>query len=96
MEAHTQDTWPLGQHVCVNAHKTIEDRINVASQFIEAVDWKLETVVDNMDNTFLFDFKAHPERFYVVVDGKMAFKAYPENAYYHVSDMKDWLVGYFS
>lgn len=26
MEAHAQDVWPLGQHVCVTAHKTLEDR----------------------------------------------------------------------
>lgn len=26
MEAHAQDVWPLGQHVCVTAHKTLDDR----------------------------------------------------------------------
>lgn len=27
--------WPLGQHVCVFTHKTINDRIAVANRFIE-------------------------------------------------------------
>jgi hypothetical protein len=85
--------WPLGQHVCVLAHKTIEDRIIVAKRFIEENDWKLPMVVDTMDDIFMNTFMAHPERFYVFLpDRTMVFKAQPRNAEYPVSDLHDWIM----
>jgi len=94
-EAHPQDKWPLGQHVCVNDHKTLEYRIETANRFIKENKWKLPTVVDSMTNEFMNVFKCHPERFYVIVDGKLGMKGEPIEAYYLVSHIKDWLLKYF-
>jgi len=95
-EAHPQDLWPLGQHVVVNSHKTIADRIDVAKQFIAANHWKLEMVVDTLQDLFMKEYWSHPERFYVVLDNKLVFKAQPQDAHYPVSDLVSWLEKYFS
>jgi len=94
-EAHPQDLWPLGQHVSVMNHTCIEDRIEVAKRFIAENEWKLETVVDSMENGFMDTFKSHPERFYGIVDCKLGFKAFPVDAYYLVSDIQEWLSKHF-
>jgi len=90
-EAHPQDAWPLGKHVVVSAHKTEADRISVAEQFISANKWKLPTVVDTLQDLFMQTYWAHPERFFVILDGKLMFKAQPRDAYYPVSDLVQWL-----
>jgi len=91
-EAHPQDKWPLGQHVCVTDHKCIEDRIETAQRFVRETGWKLPMVVDSMNNGFMDTFKAHPERFYAIMDCKLGFKAYPVEAYYAVNDIREWLL----
>jgi len=92
MEAHTQDDWPLGQHVCIQAHKKLEDRIEAAKFFAESNDWPLPMFVDTMSNEFASNYKAHPERFYAIdADGKLAFKAWPENAHYPLAPLREWL-----
>jgi len=93
-EAHPQDKWPLGQHVCVLDHKTIEDRILVAKRFVSETGWRLPIVVDSMSNGFMDTFKAHPERFYTIVDCKLGMKGQPHEAYYLISDLKQWLLDY--
>lgn len=94
-EAHPQDGWPLGQHVCVLNHKCIEDRIETAQRFLRETGFKLTMVVDSMEDGFMDTFKAHPERFYGIVDCKLQFKAFPVEAYYLVSDIRTWLLDYF-
>jgi len=95
-EAHPQDLWPLGQHVSVLAHKTVEDRIGICSDFVKKNSWKLPTVVDSMQDVFMKEYWCHPERFFAFVDGKMGFKAQPSDAYYPVSDLLNWLNDHFA
>jgi len=95
-EAHPQDKWPLGQHVVVYDHKTLEDRIEVAKRFISENGWRLRTVVDSMDNGFMDCFKAHPERFYAIYNSKLQLKGEPKDACYLVSDLRTWLNEYLS
>jgi len=94
-EAHPSDIWPLGQHVCVESHKTIKDRIVAATKFVTVSSWRLPVVVDTLQDMFMNTYCAHPERFYVIVNGKLAFKAKPQNAYYPISDLVAWLNSYF-
>jgi len=96
MEAHAQDVWPLGQHVSVKAHKTLQDRIETAQKFLASTEFKIPMVVDGMDNEYLFTYLAHPERFYAFSDGKLEFKAQPENAYYPIAQIRKWLVNHFA
>jgi len=95
-EAHPQDVWPLGQHVVVQMHKSEADRISVAEKFILANNWKLPTVIDTMQDSFMKTYWAHPERFFAIFDGKLSFKAQPRDAYYPISDLLEWLTKHFS
>eukprot|EP01006_Ploeotia_vitrea_P028203 TRINITY_DN60931_c0_g1_i1.p3 TRINITY_DN60931_c0_g1~~TRINITY_DN60931_c0_g1_i1.p3 ORF type:complete len:127 (+),score=19.06 TRINITY_DN60931_c0_g1_i1:894-1274(+) len=67
-EAHAADVWPLGSHVVVNKHKTVEERISACWQFMESTGWSasLPMVVDNIDDSCMNTFTAHPERYYVL------------------------------
>jgi len=94
-EAHTQDVWPLGQHVCINKHTCISDRITACKRFMESFKWQLPTTVDSMTDGFMNSYLAHPERFYTIVDGKLGFKAQPLNAYYPLDQLFNWLTNYF-
>jgi len=95
-EAHPQDIWPLGQHVCINNHKNVSDRITAAQDFVSSTKWALPMVVDTFQDSFMNAYLAHPERFYVIVDGILRFKAQPKDAVYPISDLVDWLNEYFT
>jgi len=91
-EAHAQDQWPLGKHVQVFQHKTIQDRISVAKQFVAENRYTLPMVVDCMQNEFTWKYYAHPERFFVIIGGKLTFKANPQGAYYRLEDLEEYLL----
>lgn len=98
-EAHAQDEWPIsscrwnptGKKIMYNQHKTIEDRLAVARDFIDAFGWKYPTILDAIDNPFETAYAAWPLRLYVVKDGRMVFKAQPREAMYHLQDVMDVL-----
>ena len=51
-EAHASDEWPLGTAICIAQHKTIEDRLQAARDFVRQFEWTVPCAVDTMDNTF--------------------------------------------
>jgi len=66
-EAHPSDVWPLGRTVCIDQHKTIDDRIKAAKeQLIEKRSCKIPILIDSMDNEFDNEYHGWPERFYVL------------------------------
>mmetsp|Transcript_18550 Transcript_18550/g.35006 ORF Transcript_18550/g.35006 Transcript_18550/m.35006 type:complete len:139 (-) Transcript_18550:173-589(-) len=78
-EAHASDQWPLGNHVCIDQHKNIADRVKAARAFGKAMAVELPILVDSLANTFTRTLAAHPMRWYVV-DGtplRLKFKAEP-------------------
>jgi hypothetical protein len=68
-EAHALDEWRQGDAVQIRQHRTLEERIGVARQFVKDYQWTLPTVVDSMENTANTTFAIWPER-YVLVDAK--------------------------
>jgi len=86
-EAHAQDQWPLGRHVQVNQHKNLKERIDTAKYFVSRFNYQLPVVVDNMENSFMNIYFAHPERFFVVCNGLLTFKARPDGAYYRLDHL---------
>jgi len=70
-EAHAADEWPLGNFACVNQHKTIEERVEAAKNFISKFNFKLPVYVDTMENSFDNTYYAWPDRYYIIKDGKM-------------------------
>jgi len=78
-EAHPNDGWQVPQNLqdgwVVNEPKTWEERRKLAQDFLDRVKLSLPTLIDNMDNKADSDYKAWPDRVYVVgIDGKIIFK----------------------
>jgi len=91
-EAHAQDQWPLGRHVQVLQHKTVEDRLAIANRYVETTGYQIHLVADDITNPFLKAYWAHPERFYVIVDGKLGLKGQPtDDGWYVFSDITNFI-----
>ena len=56
------------------AHKSFEDRIVAAEILLDeaGADWTL--LIDDMDDRANIDYAAHPDRIYVIRNGKIAFE----------------------
>lgn len=77
LEAHfvekDLDGWPIGHHYRIPQHKTIDDRIEMAKQFVSEFHWRIPTFVDSMKNDFNTIYSAWPDNAYVIKDGKLAY-----------------------
>jgi hypothetical protein len=59
--------WPLGSTVCVNNHKTLKERIQIAqTELVEKRGCEIPVFVDTMENDFNSQYDAWPERFYII------------------------------
>jgi len=76
-EAHAQDVWPLGKKVCLNQPKTLEERLEAARNFQKDFKFQIPILVDKMDNNFDTQYASWPERFYIIVNGKMEVIGFP-------------------
>jgi len=66
-EAHALDTWPFGLKQCYHSTNTIEERCEVARQFISNERFKHEVLIDVPPaSCFNALFAAWPLRFYVL------------------------------
>ncbi|XP_077994992.1 type I iodothyronine deiodinase-like isoform X1 [Glandiceps talaboti] len=85
-EAHPANGWRMGSHYSFfDDAKTIEERSEAARLLIEAdkkfTTFTLDTnsrdsipiVLDNMDNDFICNYAAMPNRLYILNDGKFIF-----------------------
>jgi len=94
-EAHAADQWPLGNHVVIKQHKTLEERLEAAYNYRAKLQKKGlnigEIVVDGIDNVFMETWACHPERYFIIYQGKLVVKPQPEKAMYEVSRIRDYL-----
>ena len=82
LEAHAKDGWPMpssryqpqGLVVDIPSHTCIEDRIIAAKSLVEEMEVKGELLIDSIENIFNTEYGAWPTMFYVVKDGRLAFK----------------------
>mmetsp|Transcript_1901 Transcript_1901/g.5273 ORF Transcript_1901/g.5273 Transcript_1901/m.5273 type:complete len:227 (-) Transcript_1901:169-849(-) len=89
MEAHASDEWPMPVgNKCVDLPqpKTLEKRIEVARGFQQETSLSWPLLVDTIDNHFLHAFAASPERFFIVVDGVIAYVSFAETHSGHPVD----------
>ena len=100
-EAHASDGWYFpfvphsmkGQPGCIKNHVTIEDRINAAKAFSQAVDFPqaAEIVVDAMNDQLCDAYEAWPERLYIVVRGVVVYKGGQGPFGYRLEEVQRWL-----
>jgi hypothetical protein len=96
-EAHARNQWPAGKTIsCVDQPTTIEQRLEHARQCKKVLKFENPMLVDNMDNTFHFNYGAWPFRFYIMHQGRLAFKAQPEknNFCYNIDELNQWIDNY--
>jgi len=95
LEAHAQDEWPIcssrcspgGKKIMYNQPKTVEERIAVAKDFVEAFDFKLPIMLDAMHNPFEAHYSSWPLRIYAIQNGKLIYKAQPKDGMYELEDL---------
>jgi len=93
-EAHTRDEWPLGNDFCWKRPVTMEDRMALAKKFVEGMNYELPIVVDAFDDPFNDWFSSWPERYYIVHEGKLAYKAMPVGEDYIWEEIEGWINRY--
>lgn len=76
-EAHATDVWPLGRHVELASHKTLDDRINAANLLISKYNCNIPILLDNMNDEFDDNYAVWPERYYIIQNGVMKHIFYP-------------------
>jgi len=89
-EAHATDVWPLGKHVCLSSHKTLEDRMQAAKLLKTKYNCDIPILIDNMQDGFDKEYAVWPERYYVIKSGIMNHIFYPttEFGFDHFEMMK--------
>lgn len=78
-EAHPEDEWQAPKNVetnlIFNQPRTMVDRMDLAKKFVEAMDVKTRTLVDDIANTANACYAGWPERIYVIDrGGTIAYK----------------------
>lgn len=77
-EAHASDEWPMDP-AAGTQHRNVAERVAAASRFADEHQGQFSWPIacDTMDGDFLQAFGAWPTRFFVIADGKLAFKLQP-------------------
>jgi len=93
MEAHAEDTWPMGFEVTYNQTKTTEERCSVARDFIRDNKYDFPIRIDPPPkDAFNTIFAAWPLRFYVIgTDSVLKFIAEPDGDLMLVSTLSKFL-----
>jgi len=97
-EAHASDQWPMGNHVNIKQHKTLQDRLKAAWDYNTMLSEKGltcgELVVDDINNLFMNTFACHPERFFIILNKKLVWKPQPIKAMYDIPRLRSELQKY--
>ena len=69
-EAHASDEWPLGRHVQISQHRSLQDRAAAATAFASVAQLKATLPVpmlllDGVEDKFTSAYAAHPFRWFV-------------------------------
>jgi len=93
-EAHAADEWPFGPTLSFcNQPKTIQERCELASDYVSTYGCQISMLVDTMENQFENVFAAWPLRYYVIQNGRLAVKAQPDSCdyTYSINELASWL-----
>lgn len=97
-EAHAIDEWFLPEapsKACIKVHKTIEDRIQAAKNFIKYTNCQFELVCDTMKAEANRRYDAWPERLYIILNGIVVYKGGYGPFDYKLGEVQEWLINRF-
>ena len=94
-EAHPEDEWQLdwnrNDDVVFEQPRTFAERMKLAKTFVEAMDVKTPTLVDDIRNTANACYAASPERIYIIdTDGRIAYKGGMGPFYFEPKEIEDF------
>jgi hypothetical protein len=94
-EAHPTDEWQmksnLKDEVCYAQPHTLEQRLEIANDFIKRFNYPLPFGVDDMKNAANDAYAAWPERLYIVENGKIAYRGGMGPFNYTPAEVRAWL-----
>jgi len=98
LEAHAEDTWPMGFHIKYYQTHTNEARAKVARDFISQTSYELPLRIDEApSNKFNSVFAAWPLRYYLLSpSGKVIYIHEPEGPLLLIRTLHRWLEKYFN
>uniref|UniRef100_A0A7N4V516 Iodothyronine deiodinase n=2 Tax=Sarcophilus harrisii TaxID=9305 RepID=A0A7N4V516_SARHA len=86
-EAHAADGWAFANNIEIRQHRTLRERMEAS--------WRLRdkkpmcpVVLDTMDNLTSRSYAALPERFYVLLEGRILFKGGPGPWHYDPEEVR--------
>ena len=71
-------------------HQSMQDRIN-AAEILQSSIPEVQVYADSFNNPAARAYGAHPERLYVLLDGKVAYQGGMGPFFYDLSELKCWL-----
>jgi hypothetical protein len=95
-EAHPEDEWQsennVKQDVVYPQPQTFEARMDLARDFVDRMDVKTQTLVDDIRNTAMACYAAWPERIYVIDrQGRITYKGGVGPFYFEPEALKEVL-----
>ena len=95
-EAHPDDEWQMSinedQHVVFDQPTTFVERMELAETFVEKMDVRTRTLVDDITNKANACYAAWPERIYVIdANGTIVYKGGMGPFYFDPDDLEDFL-----
>uniref|UniRef100_A0A4X2KI99 Iodothyronine deiodinase n=2 Tax=Vombatus ursinus TaxID=29139 RepID=A0A4X2KI99_VOMUR len=86
-EAHATDGWAFANNIDIKQHRTLQNRMEAAQLLMDRKPL-CPIVLDTMDNQTSKKYAALPERFYVLLEGKILFKGDPGPWNYHPEEVR--------
>lgn len=92
--AHAKDGWYLSEYDDkdpVYNHKTIDDRIRAAKRMVNEFKFPGEVICDGMANEGMNRYAAHPERVYIIQDGRVVYQGGEGPFDYKLDEVIAWM-----
>jgi len=72
----------------------MEERMALANKFQKEMHYEIPMAVDAFDDPFQDYFSSWPERYYIIHQGKLAYKAMPVTDTYIWEELEAWILNY--
>ena len=99
-EAHPEDEWQVTSNekeaICYPQPTTLAERVAIAGDFVEKVEYEIPLLVDPMDDPADEIYAGWPERLYIVDRaGRVAYKGGMGPFDFEPDEVEDWLEATF-
>lgn len=99
-EAHPLDEWQMDvnvkEDVCYRQPRTLQERVNIANDFVKRFRYSVPLAVDTMDDHTEKAYAGWPERFYIIdPHGTIVYKGEPGPFGFHPEEVEGWLAKNF-